>query len=129
MNEDENTNFKSLFLAIILCVGVIMLSNYLFPIKHTPPRPQPEATSQVQEIPAGQPEEQPAAPLEVSQALEQDSRINIQNEALSGSIRLKGARFDNIVLRKYKQGLEKDSPEIELLSPSQTAHPYYAEFG
>ena len=129
MNEDENTNFKSLFLAIILCVGVIMLSNYLFPVKHTPPRPQPEATSQVQEIPAGQPEEQPAAPLEVSQALEQDSRINIQNEALSGSIRLKGARFDNIVLRKYKQGLEKDSPEIELLSPSQTAHPYYAEFG
>ena len=56
-------------------------------------------------------------------------RIDIDTPSLSGSINLKGGRIDDISLRKYRETVEKDSPNIVLLSPSGSAHPYYAEYG
>lgn len=64
-----------------------------------------------------------------AEAVRQDSRIHIKNASLTGSIRVKGARFDNLLLEKYKQTLENDSPDVELFAPAKTAAPYYAEFG
>lgn len=64
-----------------------------------------------------------------AEAVRQDSRIHIKNASLTGSIRVKGARFDNLLLEKYKQTLEIDSPDVELFAPAKTAAPYYAEFG
>ena len=67
--------------------------------------------------------------VNVKDALNSDVRLNLATDDLRGSIRLKGARFDSLYLKKYKESLESDSPDIELLTPSQTQFPYYAEMG
>lgn len=66
---------------------------------------------------------------DTKEALNEDNRISFVNNSLSGSIRLKGARFDNLSLTKYNETLDADSPKIELLKPNLTKNPYFAELG
>jgi YidC/Oxa1 family membrane protein insertase len=56
-------------------------------------------------------------------------RIKIETPRVTGSISLKGARIDDVALTQYRETVDPKSPAIVLFSPSQTAHPYYAEFG
>ncbi len=56
-------------------------------------------------------------------------RIAIDTPRLKGSIALKGARIDDLALVQYRETVDPGSPAIELLSPSGTDHPFYAEFG
>jgi YidC/Oxa1 family membrane protein insertase len=56
-------------------------------------------------------------------------RVKIDTSRLSGSISLKGARLDDLLLTKYRETVDPASPAIDLFSPSGTANPYYAEFG
>jgi YidC/Oxa1 family membrane protein insertase len=62
-------------------------------------------------------------------ALKASPRITINGKRLSGSIALKGARIDDLVLTDFFETLEKDSPPITLLSPQGGPAPYYADFG
>jgi YidC/Oxa1 family membrane protein insertase len=62
-------------------------------------------------------------------ALAQTQRVAIDTPALSGSINLTGARFDDIVLKKFREHVEKTSPAIKLLSPAPLPSGYFAEFG
>ncbi|MCA1451731.1 membrane protein insertase YidC [Bradyrhizobium sp. BRP22] len=62
-------------------------------------------------------------------AIEGSARVKINTPTLSGSISLKGARIDDLSLEKYRETVDPKSPPIVLFSPSQTAAPYYAEFG
>ncbi|WP_454621646.1 membrane protein insertase YidC [Bradyrhizobium cenepequi] len=62
-------------------------------------------------------------------AIEGTPRVKIDTPTLSGSIALKGARIDDLSLEKYRETVDPKSPPIVLFSPSQTAAPYYAEFG
>ena len=66
---------------------------------------------------------------DVQETLEQDARLPIQNDSVKGSIRLKGARFDEILLTKYKQTIEENSPAVELFAPAKTAEAFFAEYG
>jgi YidC/Oxa1 family membrane protein insertase len=75
---------------------------------------------------------QPASALPVisrDAAIAASPRIKIESPRLSGSISLKGARIDDLALEKYRETVDPASPAIVLFSPSQTANPYYAEFG
>jgi YidC/Oxa1 family membrane protein insertase len=83
-----------------------------------PPRP-PGETAPAQ---ANVPESRDAA-LKVS------PRVPIRTDSLQGSINLKGARIDDIDLSKFRETVNPDSPPIELLSPSGSPDPFYAEFG
>lgn len=122
---------RGLFLAVILSVIAILVTNYLFPkAPAAPQQKEPEI------IAAAEPLTEETGkividetPLTTAEAVASEKRIKFANADIHGSIRLKGARFDELYLSKYKTGLEKDSPDIELLSPSRTATPYYAEFG
>jgi YidC/Oxa1 family membrane protein insertase len=62
-------------------------------------------------------------------ALAATPRVKIETSRLSGSISLKGARIDDLLLTKFRETVDPASPAIELFSPSGTTHPYYAEFG
>ena len=53
------------------------------------------------------------------------ARVAIATPSVNGSLRLKGARFDDLQLRKYRETLDPKSPEIVLFSPESTAFPYY----
>lgn len=88
--------------------------------------PQPGATPSP--TTPGQPSA--AAPV-VSRdtALTATPRIKIETPRVTGSISLRGARIDDLALVQYRDTVDPNSPAIVLFSPSNTAHPYYAEFG
>ena len=57
------------------------------------------------------------------------ARVIIDSPLLDGSIALKGAKLDDLRLKKYHETLDPKSPEIVLLAPKSTEYPYYAQFG
>jgi YidC/Oxa1 family membrane protein insertase len=71
------------------------------------------------------------AATEVSRekAIEATSRVQIDTPDLKGSINLKGARFDDLELKKYHDTVDKSSPIIQLLNPAETSDGYFTELG
>lgn len=66
--------------------------------------------------------------VSVDQALKQTPRIHISTPSLSGSINLKGAFFDNLILNKYYDEPNKKGGNITLLAPKGTKYPYYVRY-
>ncbi len=62
-------------------------------------------------------------------AIAASPRIAIDTPSLQGSIALKGARIDDLILNDYKETVRPNSERVTLLSPSGSANPYYAEHG
>ena len=62
-------------------------------------------------------------------ALAQSPRVKIETPRLSGSVALKGALLDDLLLTDYKETVDPKSPNIVLFSPEATRDPYYAYFG
>ncbi|PZN93042.1 MAG: membrane protein insertase YidC [Alphaproteobacteria bacterium] len=56
-------------------------------------------------------------------------RLAIVTPRLQGSINLRGARFDDLVLPTYRETIDKASPPVRLLSPSGTKDAYFGQFG
>lgn len=75
------------------------------------------------------------APIEVSKyierndAIEKSERVYFENQVVKGSINLVGARFDDLILKKYHVGLDEKSKHVELLNPAATISSYFVEFG
>jgi YidC/Oxa1 family membrane protein insertase len=87
----------------------------------------PSASSPVEAPGVGQ---QPAAkPLSREDALTSSPRVKIETPSLEGSIDLKGGRIDDLVLRKYRETVDPNSPLVTLLSPVGSPDPYFAEYG
>ena len=133
MTED----IKRLYLTLLVALLALFAFNKIFP--------QPVAEEQAAIVNT---EEQKAEPkmsalpqddlrvedislpaASVDEVLAKDKRLSLENAKIKGSIRLKGARLDNLSLKNYKQTLEADSPEVELLSPTKTKTPYFFEAG
>lgn len=57
------------------------------------------------------------------------ARIAIDTPTLKGSLLLKGARFDDLKLKNYHTTVDPKSPNIDLLAPSGSENPYFAQFG
>src|SRR5262249_22146223 len=57
------------------------------------------------------------------------SRVAIDTPMVDGSILLKGAKIDDLRLKKYRETVDPKSPEIVVLAPKGTDYPYYATFG
>lgn len=62
-------------------------------------------------------------------AADDSPRLRIEGARLQGSLRLRGARLDDLQLTDYRESLEAESRNIVLLAPSATPKAYYAEFG
>ena len=67
------------------------------------------------------------APTGVSPA--QQPRVRIDAPHVTGSIRIAGARFDDIQLTKHRETTDSNSPPVTLLAAQGTPNPYFAEFG
>ena len=142
MNESKNT-----ILAIVLSGLVLLIWQYFFglpylekqkqaqqppqqqsqPVTGAPTRPQePGSAAQLPTAPVtGQPEH----PLTRGEALGKSQRIEVDTPQIRGSIALTGGRIDDVSLKRYHETIDPNSPNIELLSPSGSPHPFYAEFG
>src|SRR6185503_12856748 len=71
----------------------------------------------------------PAASVSREDAIKVSPRVAVETPSLRGSIALRGARFDDLVLVKYHLTVDPTSPNVELFSPSDSPHPYFAEYG
>ena len=130
MNDSKNLILAVVLSALVL-IGWTWAANRYFPAAN-PPSTKIEAGKQQ---PLPQPGAQPAGPAtpkqlkSVSAALSSSPRVGIQTPSLSGSINLKGAQIDDLVLLNQRQSIEKNSPPVRLLSPLGAPGAYIATFG
>ena len=71
----------------------------------------------------------PAKAISRSDALKESDRVFIENSNLSGSISLRGALIDDIILKNYRETLDKSSKPIVVLSPKKSEDGYFVESG
>jgi len=121
-----NDNFKNFCVAIILSVLIVSTMNYFLPQSEIESAPEVKIEAPIAET---ETVAETDKFMPVDEVLQNDERVEIKNDAVSGTIRLKGARFDDLRLNKYKQTLDKNSPNVELLKPSKTENAFYAEYG
>jgi YidC/Oxa1 family membrane protein insertase len=99
----------------------------------TPPAPGTAPTPATPGQPGAPQVGAPAAPgtqvLTREAVLAASPRIPVETPLIKGSIALKGARIDDLSLMQYRETVDPKSAPIVLLSPSNTEHPFYAEFG
>ena len=69
------------------------------------------------------------APVTVERALASAGRVPIDAPGIAGSINPVGARVDDVVLKRHRQSLEKDSGPIRIFSPAGTNTQHFAQFG
>lgn len=123
---------KSFYAAVLLSLAVIFVCNFFFagrkPAQQAVVEPQPAVSTENTAI-TKQSSAPQTANASVEEVLQSSPRIFLSNNSLQGSIRIAGNRIDNLWLKKYKQTLESDSPDVELFAPAKTTNPYYAEFG
>ena len=90
------------------------------------PAGTPAASDQVQPAAQGA---VPGAVESRDQAIAKSARVAIDTPALSGSINLTGARFDDLKLKEYHETVDDSSPIITLFSPADTPDGYFTEIG
>ena len=126
MNDNRNMILAIVLSALVL-LGWTLLSDKIMPT----PAKQPAKVEKTQPNAA-----QTAGPAHVqpkmqsqAQALAVSPRVQVRTPSLQGSINLKGARFDDLVLLKQRVAIEPTSPAVRLLSPVGAPGAYYASFG
>ncbi len=120
-------NSKNFILAIALSMLVIFGWGYFFPAAKKDVKQQNDVAIKAQEQEISQPNlDRDSALLETSST---GQRVQISSEKLKGSILLKGARFDDLILKEYRQESSENSPNVSLLNPSMTGKDYFVEFG
>jgi YidC/Oxa1 family membrane protein insertase len=124
---------RNLILAIVLSALVLFgwgfLSEKFMPAN--PPSTKVE-NGEVQPVPQPQASPVPSTPARLrdrAAVLGETPRVRIQTPSLQGSINLKGARIDDLVLVRQRQSIAKDSAPVRLLSPGGAPNAYFASFG
>ncbi len=121
----------AIVLSAVVLLGWTMLSETFLPA----PAPQAHKVENGKVEPAPKPQAGPveaAAPQKLqarTQVLAATPRVRIATASLQGSINLKGARLDDLVLLKERQTIANDSPPVRLLSPTGASDAYFATFG
>jgi len=125
---------KNLILAVVLSALVLLgwtwAANKYFPTAN-PPSTKIAAGKQ-QPLPQPNAQPGPTSPKRlqsVSAALASSPRVGIRTPSLMGSINLKGAQIDDLLLLTQKQTIAKNSPPVRLLSPLGAPGAYIAQFG
>ncbi len=126
-------NQRNLILAIVLSALVLMGWSAISAVWFPAPKTQ-STRSEPAKVPAQADGAAPAVAPAVTigdraKVLAATPRVTIRTPSLAGSISLVGARIDDLVLVRHREGLDKKSPPARLLSPSGTQHAYYAGFG
>lgn len=140
MNDNRNL-FVAIGLSVLLVIGYQFLivapkmkaeQARLALVAQQQKKPETPATLAPPQTGSIAPEATGAATAHLSrgQALKLGgARVAIQTPTVDGSFLLKGARFDDLKLKRYRVTNDPKSAEIDLLAPSGTEYPYFAEFG
>ena len=74
-------------------------------------------------------EQESTLPQTHEQRIAASPRVQISTDTLHGSIALRGARFDDLRLVKYRVEQKDDSPEVTLFTPNGDDNAYFAQVG
>ncbi len=132
MKEDS----KNLILTLVLTAAILLGWQFLAPKFFPQLAEKPAATDKAgptATVPGAAPAA-PAAAVQKAVPLQQalgngGNRIAIETPALKGSINLTGARIDDLVLTKYRETLDRNSPNVRLFAPGGTNQSYFAGLG
>jgi YidC/Oxa1 family membrane protein insertase len=121
-------NQRNMITAIML--SVLVLLGWTFVSERYFPQPKPVAGAQKPGAPVITPAAAAAAArVDVAAALTGPARLTVTTPRLKGSINLKGAVIDDLVLLDYNETTKKSSPPVRLLSPANAKTSYFAGFG
>ncbi|WP_284360012.1 membrane protein insertase YidC [Candidatus Phycosocius spiralis] len=138
----STSDTKNLAIAIGISLAILLGFQYFYEaprerarLAEMAQKREAQAVAKAQTAPGAQPTANlettkgVSTPVDRSQALALSQRIPIEANSVSGSISTLGARFDDLVLRRYRETIKKDSKAITLLHPQGTADGYYGFFG
>src|SRR3954471_432921 len=121
---ENNRNF---FYALLICAAVIFGWQYFVSGPQMAKEKAQQALLAKQKGLETKTANLPAAAANVAKVMsrsaalkEGGARVAIATPSVNGTLRLKGARFDDLQLRKYHETLDPESPEIVLFSPEST---------
>jgi len=128
--EDKRNILLAVLLTVAILFGWPLVGKYIFP----PANPPVTKIEGGKTIPVAPPSATPApdsaaVSRDRGQVLRESPRVAIETPKLQGTISLRGARIDDVVLPTYKQTIARNSPPVRLFSPGGTSDAYFAGLG
>jgi len=123
---------RNLILAVVLSALVLIAWSFLqerFLPSNPPPKVENGQVVPRPDVQVGPAPTTPAALRSRAQVLAETPRVQIRSPRLQGSINLRGARIDDLVLLGERQTIDRNSPPVRLLSPAGAPGAYFATFG
>ncbi|MBQ5515486.1 MAG: membrane protein insertase YidC [Acetobacter sp.] len=120
-------NTRRVILATILSALVLIGFNYFFPLEQQSEQRLSLHKNVLNKTAhhAGQ-----IVPSTVfSMVKKPDPRLVINAPSVQGTVNLRGAVLDDLVLKHYRETVKPKSPDVRILSPVNTARPNYVDFG
>ncbi|MBO7072377.1 MAG: membrane protein insertase YidC [Acetobacter sp.] len=120
-------NTRRVILATILSALVLIGFNYFFPLEQQSEQRLSLHKNVLNKTVhhAGQ-----TVPSTVfSMVKKPDPRLVINAPSVQGTVNLRGAMLDDLVLKHYRETVQPKSPDVRILSPVNTARPNYVDFG
>ncbi|QNA83212.1 membrane protein insertase YidC [Sphingomonas sp. So64.6b] len=130
MNNDNKNFILFAVIAAVILFGSQFLQSHFFPAANPPVTKIEAGQTKVVPNPGADPAADGAAAVRSRNVvLAETPRVRIDTPKLHGSVNLRGARIDDLVLVTYKETIDKNSQPIRLLSPVGSSANYFAEFG
>ena len=119
------------WIAFVVIAGLIYLGYTVFITEPAAKLAEAQRARAVAAQTLAHPAMGPAVPAQMSEAaaLAQSPRLAIDTPGLVGSMSLKGARIDSLLLKGYHYDVAKTSPLVELLRPEGSPDAYFATAG
>ena len=125
---------KNMILAIVLSAIVLLGWGFVTETYFPTANPPTTKIEDGRQVPLPQPKADPAADSPQAMrdrnvVLAETPRLRIETPRLSGTINLRGARIDDLLLTTHREGLDRDSPPVRLFSPAGSPGAYFGSFG
>lgn len=129
MNDHKNMILAVVLSAIVL-IGWGLVTQTFFPTANPPVTKVEKGRN----VPLPQPQSDPAADSPQAMrsreaVLAGTPRVRIETPRLAGSINLRGARIDDLVLTTQTETIARNSPPVRLFSPAGAPGAYFGGFG
>ena len=127
MNDNRNMILAVVLSALVL-IGWSYFAESWFPVA----QPQSQKVEQGKVEPVPPPAASPSSPQSLrarSEVLASSARIPFRTPSISGSINLRGARIDDLVMLRHRTSVDRDSPPVPLLSPQGAKAASFVGFG
>lgn len=140
MQQNDSGNNTNLILAMALTMAILLGWSYFFDAPQPAVEETATQTTEQTALKANLPQLDSSKPSLAGgvpaladsgsvQLTDTGQRISIKTDKISGSIRLKGARIDDVVLTQYNAQADGAGGHVTLLAQDGTANAYFADFG